>query len=316
MRYEWPMDLNLYRAFVASVERKSITAAATDLGLSRPTLSRQLSALEEALGLALLLRTTRKVEPTPAGRTLYARVAPIVRELESAEAGLAEERDAVSGVLRVSVPPVVAAEIGAVLLTLRAQHPRLEIELLADERWANLRGDGVEIAVRAGRLADTQLVRRKLGAREIGAYASSAYLARRGRPTSIESLATHAILRGTDAHGAPQPSWPARGGGRIAIPAGFTCNDQRTLVAMVLDGRGIAVISDVSAAGPVAEGILEPVLPDRIGAELALYALSHARKKQPARVRVALEALERWGHAFAGAALRPAPMRVTNARLP
>jgi len=293
------MDLNLYRSFVVTVERGSITKAAALLALSRPTLSRQLAALEQAMGLSLLLRTTRKVQPTPAGRALYERIAPLLRELEGAEAGVAEERDAVSGTLRVSVPPVIASELGAVLLGLRAQHPRLTIELLADERWADLRSDGVEIAVRAGRVNDADLVRRKLGVSQVGAYAAPSYLARRGTPTSIEALHAHVLLRGTDAMGAPQSSWPARGGGRVSVAAGFTCNDQRTLITMVLDGRGIAVISEVSAAAPVAEGRLRAVLPDRIGAELPLFALCHPRGKQPARVRVALDALERWGKAFA-----------------
>jgi DNA-binding transcriptional LysR family regulator len=297
------MDLNLYRAFVASVDHGSITAAATLLGLTRPTLSRQLSALEDQVGFALLLRSTRRVQPTPAGRRLYARVQPMVRELEGVEAGLREERDDVSGVLRVSVPPVIAPDIGGALMDLARQHRRLRVELFADERWADLREDGVEIAVRAGRLKDPSLVRRKLGSRLVSAVASPSYLARHGHVASVDALAAHVLLRGHGPDGAPQRWWPSRTGGRIPVDGGFVCNDQRTLVQLALEGHGISLASDVSAGRAVDEGLLQRVLPEHVGTQLLLHAVYNQSPRQPPRVRVALEALVRWSRTFGDVSL-------------
>jgi len=283
-----------YQLFVATVEAGSITAAARSLGLSRPTLSRRLRALEDRLGLALLHRSTRHLAPTPAGRRLFDRMRPLLADVARVEAQVVEERDEVTGRLRVSVPPVIAPEIARVLVSLQRTHPRLAVDLQADIRWADLRSDGVDVALRAGRLSDPELVQRRIAAADVSAVASPQYLARRGAPEDVEALVDHALLRGQSPDGSAQTSWPLRDGGRLAVDGAFVTNDQVSLREAALEGAGIALLSEVSSARAIADGRLVRVLPERVGTRLRLHAVFARRTLQPARVRVFVDALVDW----------------------
>lgn len=291
-----PLDHHL--AFVRTVELGSITAAAESLGIARPTLSRQLAALEASLGLALLHRSTRSVSPTPAGLRLYEEAAPHISALAGVERRLLEERDTVSGLLRVAAPPVLGAPIGGLLIALQAEHPALRVELITDIRHADLRADGIEVAVRAGRVGDPDLVQRRLGRSWVSAVASPGYLRRHGAPTSLDALAGHRLLRGFAADGQPQAWWPLLDGGRVAVGGSFACNDQAALLDAALAGGGIALLSAVTAAGPLGDGRLVAVLPLVLGTRLDLHAVFARRTLQPARVRAFVDALVAWAAGF------------------
>ncbi len=290
--------LEHHLAFVRTVELGSITAAAKALGLARPTLSRQIAALEEALGLALLHRTTRSVTPTPAGQRLYAEAAPHVDALAGVERRLREERDTVSGRLRVSAPPVLGPPIAGLLIGLQAAHPALEVELITDIRHADLRAEGVEVAVRAGRVGDPDLVQRRLGRSWVSAVASPGYLESAGMPEALDDLSRHRLLRGFAADGRPQRWWPLLDGGRVAVGGGFACNDQRALLDGALAGGGIALLSAVTASEPLGDGRLVAVLPLVLGTRLDVHAVFAQRTLLPARVRAFIDALVAWGAAF------------------
>ena len=288
------MDLTLYQLFATTVQRGTVTAAAEALGLSRPTLSRRLSELEAQMGLALLHRSTRAVSPTPAGRRLYEQVSPLLEDLARVEAGLREERDGVSGTLRVSAPPVLAPALTRLLVELQAQHPALSVELLADTRWVELRSDGVEVAVRAGRITDPALIRRRLGSSDVSAVASPRYLARRGAPESLGALSQHRLLLNHGPEGEATRWWPLRDGGKIAVSGGFLCNDQPSILEAALAGAGIGLLSAMSFGPALAEGRLVRVLPDQLGTRLHLHAVLARRTMQPARVTAFVAALVRW----------------------
>lgn len=288
------MDLNAYRAFVLAVERGTITEAAAELGVSRPTLSRQLAALEERLGLALLHRTTRQVKVTPRGRQLYEQLRPVVDEVDGIEARMREERAEPVGWLRVSVPPIIATDIFPTLEGLRRSHPKLSVEMLGEIRWADLHTDRVDVAVRAGRVGDASLVRRRLGARDVYAVASPAYLALHGVPSSLDALEGHDLLRGHDPHGEAMRSWPTWKNARVPVDGRFVSNDHRVLMEAALSGAGIALLSDVTAGRHVDAGRLVRVLPDEVGVELVLHAVFARRTLQPASVRACIDALVDW----------------------
>lgn len=288
------MNLDDYHLFVRTVETGSITAAATALGLTRPTLSRRLSALEAQLGLALLHRTTRQVTVTPAGQRLFERMRPLVDDICRVEAMVRDERDEVSGRLRVSTPPVIAPIICEVLLDLARVHPELRIELLADIRWVDLRTEDIDVALRAGRVKDRDLVQRRLASADASAVAAPAYLERYGAPENLEALASHTLLRGWAPEGAPQRWWPLRNGGRVPVDGSFATDDQHTLRAAALAGAGIALLSEVTSADDLTAGRLVRVLPDELGARVFLHAVFARRTLQPARVRVFVDALARW----------------------
>ncbi|MEZ4335266.1 MAG: LysR family transcriptional regulator [Sandaracinaceae bacterium] len=289
-----PGDLGEYLLFATTLELGSITAAAAALELSRPTLSRRLAALEERLGLALLHRTTRRLSPTPAGRRLYDQMRPLLEEMRRIETQLVEERDAVTGRLRVSAPPVLAPELARLLVALRREHPALEIELVGDIRWADLRSDAIDVAVRAGRIQDRELVQRRLTTADVSAVAAPGYLARRRAPSTLEELSTHELLRGHGPDGHPQAWWPLRNGERVAVSGGFTSNDQLALREAALADGGIALLSEVESEAALVDGRLVRILPELLGTPLRLHAVYARRRLQPARVRIFVEALVAW----------------------
>lgn len=288
------MDLNAYRAFVLAVEHGTITDAAAVLGVSRPTLSRQLAGLEDSLGVALLHRTTRRVRATPRGQRLYDELRPLIDGMVGIDAALHEERAEPVGWLRVSVPPIIAPDILPTFQQLQAKHPKLCVELVADVRRADIVSERIDVAVRAGAVGDPSLVQRRLGTRDVYAVASPAYLERAGVPGSLDDLSSHALLRSHTPEGAPQTSWPTRGGGRVAVTGRFVCNAPRVLLDAALGGAGIALLSDVSAGPQVEAGRLTKVLPDSLGVQLVLHAVFARRQLQPAAVRACIDALVAW----------------------
>lgn len=284
------MDLVACQAFVTAVDRGTITAAAEELGLSRPTVSRRLTALEADLGLALLHRTTRAVRPTPAGQKLYDRVRPLLAALDAGVEELVAERDGILGRLVVSVPLVMVDEVARLTVALTRDHPGLQVDLRAENHLSDLRGGAVEVALRAGRLDDPDLVQRRLITRDVRAVASPTYLDVAGRPTRPEDLAHHAILQGLHPDGRPRSSWPLCDGGRVEVRGRFRTADQRALREAALADGGIALLSEVGYADAVAEGQLEVVLPHAVGTRIDLYVVLARRTLQPARVRAFVEA--------------------------
>lgn len=281
-------------AFVATVREGSISAAARSLGLSRPTLSRRLVALEQRLGVALLHRSTRRVQPTPAGERLHARAVPALDALAAATRAVRDEGSRVTGLVRVSVPPVLAPELAVELTRLQGAHPDLRVALHAEVSWADLREDGVELAVRAGRVVDPELVQRRLGAVDISAVAAPGLLARIGAPDGPDTLVRMPLLLGPAGGGGYQRWWPLRGGGRVPVSGRFRCNDQRALLAAAVAGAGVALISENTAAGDLTAGRLVRVLPSHVGTTMDLHLVFARRTLQPARVRVTAAALVAW----------------------
>ncbi len=288
------MDPVACRDFVTTVRAGSITAAAQALGLARPTLSRRLAALEAELGVALLHRSTRAVRPTPAGAWLFDRVAPALDAVDAAGAALRHQASAVAGRLRVTAPPLLAGPITRILTALMRAHPALEARLHTGIAPVDLRQDQVEVAVRAGRLDDPELVQRRLFTEAVGAVAAPAYLSAHGEPQTPADLAQHALLRGIQGDGQPRQRWPLRPRGSLAVGGRFVANDQHALLAAALDGAGIALLSARNARAGLADGRLVPVLPAAVGTALDLHVVTARRSLQPARVRAFVAAVVAW----------------------
>ncbi|MEZ4316168.1 MAG: LysR family transcriptional regulator [Myxococcota bacterium] len=288
------MDLVACQLFVTTVDAGSITAAARQLGLSRPTLSRRLTALEAELGLALLHRTTRTLTPTPTGLGLYRQLQPLLREVEGVAEALRAERDGVVGRLVVSVPPAVADEVAALVVHLLGLHPGLEVELRSEVRVTDLRDSDVEVALRAGRLDDPDLIQRLVGSRLVRAVATPAYLRAHGTPRTPEELGQHALLIGLHPDGTPRTAWPLLDGTRVPVAGRLRTADQNATLAACLADGGIALLTEPTYGAPVRAGQLELVLPERVGATIELHAVFARRTLQPARVRAFVEAAAAW----------------------
>jgi DNA-binding transcriptional LysR family regulator len=178
--------------FVRIVDRGSFTAAASDLGLSRPVATAAHKALERRLGTRLLQRSTRHVQPTVEGEAYYRRCVAILADVEDADRGVS---GAVAGLLRVDV----AGNLARTMLlpglpAFLALHPALTVHFGEGERLVDLVREGVDCVVRAGTLADSDMVIRRLGAVEEITCASPGYLAEHGIPASPDRLGGHVMV--------------------------------------------------------------------------------------------------------------------------
>src|SRR5258706_15126102 len=186
------MDLNRIRLFVRVAEAGSFTAAARIVGLPKSSVSRGVAALERDLGVRLIQRTTRRLHLTEAGRAYYESVSRALSGVEEAAAAVSELQDAPSGPVRLTAPLDLGLWLLAPSVARFAERYReVRLDVALTQRVVDLVREGVDLALRAGKLADTGLVARPLGLVRAGLFASRRYLKRKGRPHSVRELAEH-----------------------------------------------------------------------------------------------------------------------------
>lgn len=277
------MDLNRAATFVRVVETGGFTAAATALNLPPSSVSRSVARLEEELGVVLLERTTRKVSLTDAGRAYYDRVRDALSTLDEANALAADAAREPQGLVRLAVPHEFAPALSYVLaMFLRAQ-PRIRVEVTFTAHAATLVGETVDLGIAVGKLPDSALVARRLGANELCLFAAPSYLEARGTPQTLAELVDHDLLmvRGLDARSV----WELVG------PKGTELIEVRPLVAgdhlgFVVDaaiaGLGVALLP-VVATYRISGGQLVRVLPE-YKVESGMSLLTHSSRHLPRRV--------------------------------
>ncbi len=228
--------------FVRVLEAGSLSAAARALQTSLTAVSRQVAGLEAHYGTQLLVRTTRKLAPTDAGRLLYERAKTLLSEVRDIEAALSARRHALSGRLRVSAPSLIGRCLVAPMLPdFLRRHPQLAIELLLVDRPVDLVAEDIHVALRIGRLSDSQLVVRKLGELSMVVCATPGYLQSRGEPQTPSELAGHDCLVFSDVPGAGEWRFcmPDGGQAKIRVPIRLWINSLDALVQAATAGLGI-----------------------------------------------------------------------------
>lgn len=179
--------------FVRVVERRSFTDAANDTGVPRSTVSEVIKQMEERLGVQLLQRTTRVVRPTLDGEAYYARCLRIISDMEDAESAFSSV--APKGQLRVEVQGTLARYFLIPDLPIfLAKYPDIDVSMTERDRWVDLVEEGVDCALRWGKLPDSDLIARKLCMAERLTCASPKYLAEYGTPMSIDDLDGHHVV--------------------------------------------------------------------------------------------------------------------------
>ena len=287
------IDLNRIAVFVRVVEAGSFTAAAAALGLPTSSISRGVAKLEDELGVRLLNRTTRKLSLTEGGRHFFQRMQAVVTETEAAAQEVAGIAGEPRGLVRLTAPLDLGVQhLPAIIGKLRARHPGIEIELSLTSRRVDLVEAGIDLAIRGGRLDDSSLVARKIGASDLGIFAAPAYLATRGRPRALGDLVRHeCLLYGGRAGRLPWRFVGPRGDEAVAPAAAVVCDDMLFLREMALAGHGLALLPAQSVAGLLAEGRLLRVLPKHAVKGGWLYLVWPSRDLVPARVVAVRELL-------------------------
>lgn len=277
--------------FVRVTETGSFSRAGRELGLPQPTVSRVIGALEARLGVKLLLRTTRKVQPTEAGAALLQRARALIADWEEAE-NAARGTDSFTGVLRVATPVTFGArEIAPRLGPFFEAHPALKVELIMADRRVDLLEEGVDLAIRLGPLDDSSFVSRRFASAPRYLVASPAYLARRGEPRSPAELRAHDIISGQ----APGTAWRLRhadgGETSIKLEARLIATSTEGVLAAATAGLGIAATSLFACRAELARGELVRVL-DRHGLPpIDVHAVFPSGRKPPAKARAFVEHL-------------------------
>ena len=291
-----------YQAFVAVVERGSLTAASRQLGRSLQAVSRALSQLERDIGVELIRRTTRRLQPTEAGLGFHRRIKAVLADLVAARAEAAEQASAIAGPLRVGGAGVFAPTylVPAIAAFLR-RHPAVTVDLRLALDYVDLLAEGLDLSVRVGALEDSSLRMRRLGAARRVTFAAPSYLAERGRPLVPADLARHdCVVRPTaqDAF-----AWTyARDGrqetihvrGRFAASASDACNEAVAL------GLGIGQAHLWQVRPLLDRGRVELILTEFESPPIPVSVIWPAGAALPARTRLLIDFLaarlgaERW----------------------
>lgn len=256
-------DIADLTAFVAVVETGSITHAAERLDLAKSVVSKRIATLEARLATRLLTRTTRRTAPTDAGALFYERARAILAQLAEATEEVAAASCDLAGQIRMAAPMSFGQRhLGRMLARFMSEHPRIEVLLDLDDRHVDLVGGGFDLALRIGRLPDSALKARLIGASRRAVVAAPDYLARRGCPAGIEDLVHHDCLGYTNigaqiwrfrALESPAEQRDVEVGGR------FVANNGDVILEIAAAGLGIAVMPRFMACETVRTGRLVPL---------------------------------------------------------
>lgn len=286
-------DLQAIAIFARIVERRGIAAAAAELGLSTPTVSKALARLEDRLGTRLFNRTSRRLVLTEAGQRLAERAIRLLADAEAAEAALREDAATPQGPVRLGAPMSFGVmQVAPLLPAFLARYPRVSVDLHLSDARVDLIADGFDAVLRIGALADSSLMVRRLAAIPRLTVAAPAYLRQRGRPRHPQDLQAHDCI--TYAYQG-QRAWlfEREAGEAVAVtPKGrLTVNNGTAMLPALLAGSGIAQLPLFIIEAALADGRLEPVLTDWRLRDTGLHLLTAPGHPQPARVRVLAEFL-------------------------
>ena len=250
-------------AFIAVVEAGSFTAAAERLDIAKSAVSRRVNALEERLGVQLLRRTTRRLNLTETGKSFYEHSARIVADLDEAEAAVLQQHGELRGNLKVALPLSFGARhMYEPIAEFSRRHPRVSFDLDLNDRRIDLIAEGVDLAVRIGRLADSTLIARRLFEARTVVCASPAYLEQHGVPATPDDLAEHRCMVYANL---PDPTkWVCtdKEGVRhtVNVPVTLTASSGDFLCAAAREGLGLVLQPTFIAGESISRGELQPVL--------------------------------------------------------
>jgi DNA-binding transcriptional LysR family regulator len=287
-------DLEAWAIFAKVADTGSFAAAAAELGLSGPTVSKAVQRLEARLGERLIHRTSRRFALTESGRVLAVRAARILAEGEAAEAEAKASSAVPRGRVRLAAPMSFGLRhVAPALPEFLAAHPEVSIDLQLDDRVIDLIAGGIDIAVRIADLPDSSLIARRLCPVRRWVVGSAAYFTRHGTPHRPRDLRDHACLG--YAYHASGETWhfaDATGAAESVVVKGpLSVTNGDALIPALTAGLGVALLPDFLVWEAIGDGRLMVVLDEWESPPLALHLLTPAGAPRPIRVSVLLEFL-------------------------
>lgn len=302
MNNQW--DLADLRVFCQVARRSSFVAAATELGISPAYVSKRVSDLEQALGVTLFHRTTRRVKISDAGETAYAWAQKVLEAADGLNDSVTRSDAHLRGTLRISASLRLGRNhLAPILAELHRQHPELDIWLELMDRRVDLLAEGFDIDVRMGEVTEPHLVTHLVAENSRVLCAAPSYLARRGLPKSLPDLANHDCLLYRERHqtfGVWRLQGPA-GTESIKVTGPIGSNHSDIVYNWALDGHGIILLASWDVAEALQSGQLVRVLP-QYRQEANVWAVTAARLQTSPKLRACtqfiIERLQQGVHAL------------------
>jgi DNA-binding transcriptional LysR family regulator len=283
-------QFNAMRCFRDVVELGGFSAAARRRGLAPSSISRQVEQLERQLGCRLLTRSTRQISLTEAGEYYYHHACRILEEMEQAAGRLSDFQSRPGGTLHLdAAAPFGRRYIAPLLPEFHSRHPEIRVELRLNDRVVDLVSEQTDLAIRVGRLEDSQLIARQLMPSRLTVCASPAYFERRGKPSGPTELPQHDCLQYSRPDAAP--AWHIAGK-RLTVSGPASSNDVECLLLWARAGLGLVNLPDWVVAADIANGALEKAFVDEEEEGAGVYAVYKERVFTPAKTKLFLEFLQ------------------------
>lgn len=273
--------------FIRVVETGSFSKAAAEFGITQPTATKAVAAIEQRLGARLLHRSTRGVTATEVGALYHERCKRIAHEIDEADNLATLLQGQVGGTLRLSSSVAFGRRV-MVPLVLRymREHPEVMVDLSFDDRYVNLVEQGVDLAVRMGRLADSSLGARYLGTNPWVMVAAPQYLAARGTPASTAELAQHACLVYSSVQGDDRWTLTTPQGQQQSVPVRgpLRSNNLSAVLAAAVGAMGLAVLPRYVAREALQSRRVVALMEDHALAAQEVHAVFPSPKLVPQKV--------------------------------
>jgi DNA-binding transcriptional LysR family regulator len=283
------------QVFVSVIESGSISAAAEQVGQTPSAISRTLSRLEAKLETTLINRTTRRMDLTEEGKFFLEKAKQILAQMDDLEERLSIRQQAPAGRLRINAAsPFMLHVVVPYVAEFRALYPDIQLELNSNDLIIDLLEQSTDVAIRIGVLADSTLHARSLGSSPLNILASPAYLKKHGTPTSVESLAGHALLGFTQTE--TLNYWPLRHaeGDRLCIQPAVSASSGETLRQLALAGEGIVCLSHYMTHEDIRLKRLHVILPDaNSGYRQPIHAVYYRNSQLALRIQCFLDFIQK-----------------------
>nr|WP_086938261.1 LysR family transcriptional regulator [Thaumasiovibrio occultus] len=278
--------------FTRVVELGSFSRAAEELSMTASVVSKHIARLEEALGVQLLYRTTRRLRLTEAGEQLYLNgreIRQLSQEAFEQASGFGQQ---VKGHLKISVPTISGELLLArAVAEFCAQHPKLSIDMSMDNRFVDVIGEGYDLAIRTGFLEDSSLISRHIIDSQWVVCASPSYLKRRGVPNTPQSLANHACLL-YDYHTEGAREWHFKAGRQtytVQVTGGFSTDNAAALRQAALAGFGVIYVPRCLVHLDLVSGRLTQLFSGQVAKSLGVFAIYPFTRHPPFRIQHLIE---------------------------
>ncbi len=273
--------------FVRVVETGSFSKAALEFHTTQPTVTKQVAATEARLKVRLLNRNTRGVSLTEPGALYYEKCKSIVREAEEAESIVQLRQNQAQGLLRIGTSVAFGRRVVVPLaLEYMRRHPQVQLDLSFEDRYVDLIAQGIDVAIRMGKLADSSLGARYLGTNPWAMVAAPGYLKKHGTPKRAQDLSAHVALIYSSVVGDEFWRMHTPKGDPVTVPVSgrFRSNNLSAVLAAARDGLGIALMPRYVASESLASGRVLEVLGDHKLPEQEIHAVFPSPKLVPGKV--------------------------------